>query len=107
MADVETVQFTGGNHAVNPAMAPAITDWPKEPDVKTLKEDLEATKTSHDGHVSNVTRWRELMEAKLRTGTKKVPGRSTVQPKLIRRQAEWRYSALTEPFLGSDKLFDV
>ena len=107
MADVETVQFTGGNHAVNPAMAPAITDWPKEPDVKTLKEDLEATKTSHDGHVSNVTRWRELMEAKLKAGTKKVPGRSTVQPKLIRRQAEWRYSALTEPFLGSDKLFKV
>ena len=63
MADVKTVQFTGGNHAVNPAMAPAITDWAKEPDVKTLKEDLEATKTSHDGHVSNVTRWRELMEA--------------------------------------------
>lgn len=107
MADVETVQFTGGGHAVNPAMAPAITDWAKEPDVKTLKEDLEATKTSHDSHVSNVSRWRDLMAAKARAGTKKVPGRSTVQPKLIRRQAEWRYSALTEPFLGSDKLFDV
>src|SRR5690606_597181 len=36
-----------------------------------------------------------------------VKGRSSVQPKLIRRQAEWRYSALTEPFLGSDKLFTV
>ena len=75
MADVETVQFTGGNHAVNPAMAPAITDWPKEPDVKTLKEDLEATKTSHDGHVSNVIRWRELMEAKTKTGIKKAKAR--------------------------------
>lgn len=37
----------------------------------------------------------------------KVKGRSSVQPKLIRRQAEWRYSALTEPFLGSNKLFKV
>ena len=27
--------------------------------------------------------------------------------KLVRRQAEWRYSALTEPFLGTPKLFKV
>lgn len=37
----------------------------------------------------------------------KIKGRSSVQPKLIRRQAEWRYSALSEPFLSSDKLFNV
>ena len=36
-----------------------------------------------------------------------IKGRSQVQPKLIRRQAEWRYSALTEPFLGTEKLFSV
>ncbi|MDT9702375.1 hypothetical protein, partial [Streptomyces sp. P17] len=30
-----------------------------------------------------------------------------MQPRLVRRQAEWRYAALTEPFLSSDKLFDV
>ena len=107
MADVQTVQFTGGNHAVNPAMAPAITDWANEPDVRTLKEDLEASKTSHDNHVTNVQKWRDLMAAKGKAGVKKVPGRSSVQPKLIRRQAEWRYSALTEPFNSSDKLFSV
>ena len=108
MADVQSVQFTGGNHTVNPAMAPAITEWEKEPDVKTLKEDLEASKQSHDTHVFNVMRWRELMAAKQQpAGTKKTIGRSTVQPKLIRRQAEWRYSALTEPFLGSEKIFDI
>lgn len=107
MAVKETVQFTGGNHAVNPAMAPAITDWENEPDVKTLKEDLEASKQGHDNHVINVHRWRDLMAGRQKAGNKKVPGRSAVQPKLIRRQAEWRYSALTEPFLGSDKLFDI
>ena len=107
MAEVQTVQFTGGNHAVNPAMAPAITDWANEPDVRTLKEDLEASKSSHDTHVTNVQRWRDLMAGKGKAAPKKVPGRSSVQPKLIRRQAEWRYSALTEPFLGSDKIFDV
>ena len=107
MAEVKTVQFTGGNHAVNPAMAPAITDWEREPDVRSLKEDLEASKQSHDNHVSNVGRWRDLLAVKGSARPKKVPGRSSVQPKLIRRQAEWRYSALTEPFLGSDKIFDI
>lgn len=107
MADVETVQFTGGSHAANPAMAPAITDWEKEPDIKTLKEELEAAKTSHDTHIANVERWRALAAAKSSDKAKKVPGRSSVQPKLIRRQAEWRYSALTEPFLGTDQVFDV
>lgn len=107
MAEVKTVQFTGGNHSVNPAMAPPITEWEKEPDVRTLKEDLEASKTSHDNHVSNISRWRELMAAKGKAAPKKVPGRSSVQPKLIRRQAEWRYSALSEPFNSSDKLFSV
>lgn len=107
MAEVTTVQFTGGNHAVNPAMAPAITEWAKEPDVRTLKEDLEASKTAHDNHVVNVHRWRDIMAAKGKAGVKKVAGRSAVQPKLVRRQAEWRYSALSEPFLGSEKIFDV
>lgn len=107
MAEVKTVQFTGGTVHANPALAPAISDWEKEPDVRTLKEDLEAAKQGHDNHVLNVTRWRDLMSTKGKAAVKKVPGRSSVQPKLIRRQAEWRYSALTEPFLGSDKIFDV
>jgi hypothetical protein len=107
MAEIKTVQFTGGTVHANPALAPAISDWEKEPDVRTLKEDLEAAKQGHDNHVLNVGRWRDLMTTKGKAAAKKVPGRSSVQPKLIRRQAEWRYSALTEPFLGSDKIFDV
>ena len=107
MAEVKTIQFTGGNHAVNPAMAPAITDWANEPDVRTLKEDLEAAKQGHDNHIVNVQRWRELMAGRNKNAPKKAPGRSTVQPKLIRRQAEWRYSALTEPFLGTEKLYNI
>lgn len=107
MAEMKTVQFRGGNHAVNPAMAPPITDWKNEPDVRTLKADLEAARPHHDAHVINVQRWRDLLEVSGSARPKKIKGRSSVQPKLIRRQAEWRYSALSEPFLGSDKLFDV
>lgn len=35
----------------------------------------------------------------------KTDGRSAVQPRLIRKQAEWRYPGLTEPFLSTEELF--
>ena len=47
------------------------------------------------------------MACKGKSRPTKIKGRSSVQPKLIRRQAEWRYSALTEPFLGTNKLYKV
>lgn len=84
-----------------------LTDWSREPSVMDLKEDLEAAKPAHDAHVTNVKRWNDLRNVTGRFAPKVTKGRSQVQPKLIRRQAEWRYSALSEPFLSSDKLFNV
>lgn len=84
-----------------------MTDWKNEPSLLTLKTDLEASRTSHDDQISRIQHWRDLMDIKGKARPPKVEGRSTIQPKLIRRQAEWRYSALSEPFLGSDKLFEV
>lgn len=84
-----------------------LTSWKNEPNLLALKQDFEASKTSHDTQVAQINKWVDLNEVKGKEKPKKLPGRSAVQPKLIRRQAEWRYSALTEPFLGSDKLFEV
>jgi hypothetical protein len=84
-----------------------LTNWKKEPSCADLKEDLTAAKPSHDSHVADVHRWNELRDVTGAAKPKCAKGRSSVQPKLIRRQAEWRYSALSEPFLSSDKLFDV
>lgn len=107
MAEVKTVQFTGGDMKTREGIAyDALTDWSKEPKLSDLKEELEASKEGHNTHVMDVQRWRNLMAAKDKN-FKPAPGRSKVQPKLIRRQAEWRYSALSEPFLGSDKIFDI
>lgn len=91
----------------DPSMAPKLTEWENEPSVRDLKSDLEAAKPFHDTHATRVRHWNDLMQVRGAAKTKKIKGRSSVQPKLIRRQAEWRYSALTEPFLGSDKLFSV
>ena len=92
---------------LDPSQYPKLTDWANEPDLKTLKGDYVAAKPSHDEQANKIKKWTDLLQV---TGTAKPPmvkGRSAIQPKLVRRQAEWRYSALTEPFLGSSKLYKV
>ena len=86
-----------------------LTDWKNEPTVAALKNDLLAATSYHDTQMAKINRWNALMSQGVSGNKKNAPmkGRSTIQPKLIRRQAEWRYSALTEPFLGSIKLFKV
>lgn len=82
-----------------------LTNWKHEPTVRMLKLDLEAAKPFRDKHVGEVEHW-DLT----RSGGPNVPkrrGRSQVKPKLVRRQAEWRYSALSEPFLSSEDIFSV
>lgn len=87
--------------------ATALTNWSKEPTVLDLKKDLTAAQPSHDGHVNRVKRWNDLRNVTGSAKPKAAKNRSSVQPKLIRRQAEWRYSALSEAFLSSDRLYDV
>ena len=84
-----------------------LTDWANEPSPQLLRQDLEMAKLSHDSQVSKIQGWNDLMYIKGKAKPPKVAGRSSVQPKLIRRQAEWRYSAMTEPFLGTQKMFQV
>lgn len=84
-----------------------LTDWAKEPSVLTLQDDLQIAKPAHDLHVSKVKNWLNQRnvegDAKPKTG----PNQSSVQPRLIRRQNEWRYSALSEPFLSTPKMFSL
>lgn len=93
--------------AVNGMTVPKLTRWSNEPDILTLKQDLENSKTSHNDQTMKIQKWNDLLKVEGKARPPQVKGRSSVQPKLIRRQAEWRYSALTEPFLGSTKLFKI
>lgn len=84
-----------------------LTNWKNEPTLVALKRDLEQAKGAHGAQMSQIDKWNDLMNVRGSAAVPKIQGRSSVQPKLIRRQAEWRYAALTEPFLGSNKLFKV
>lgn len=82
-----------------------LTKWKEEPTVQDLKEDMQAAQPFHDTHVSRVRDWLDNLHV---TGSAKPPavkGRSQMQPMLIRKQNEWRYPALSEPFLSNQDLF--
>lgn len=101
-AETGAIQFT-----LNEGSTQGLTDWVNEPNLLQLKQDFQMAKPAHDALVTKVKGWSDLMNVTGKEAPAKVKGRSSVQPKLIRRQAEWRYSALTEPFVGSNKLFKV
>lgn len=85
-------------------LLPKLTDWAKEPYLRSLKLDFENAQQHHAGQMAKIDRWAALMKGKRPQAAK---GRSAVQPKLIQQQADWRYSALSEPFLGSNKIAKV
>ena len=89
------------------AQAKSLTNWKKEPELKELKGIYDEARRFQKDQMAKIQEWRDLMECTGAHAPKKIPGRSSVQPKLIRKQAEWRYSALTEPFLSSETLFEV
>ncbi len=82
-----------------------LTKWENEPSVTDLEADLLAARPTHQTHVNNTQKWLSKLAGELHI--KPPVGRSHVQPKLIRKQAEWRYASLEEPFLSTNDLFDI
>ena len=81
-----------------------LTEWKNPPKVSDLKLDYQSALSDHSDHTSKVDGWLEILNP---TPKDYGPNRSKIQPKLARKQAEWRYAALTEPFLSTDDLFDA
>lgn len=88
-------------------MSDKLTNWNNEPSIYDLKNDFTLAQSFHDEQETKIHHWRNVINVEGEAAPKKMEGRSSVQPRLIRRQAEWRYSALSEPFLNTDKIFRV
>jgi len=88
-----------------------LTDWAYEPTIEEIKGDLEYARQENLDQRTNVEGWLALRNAtgaeSGRKGKTPTPGRSTVQPKLIRKHNEWRYPTLSEPFLNDYKVFTI
>ena len=89
----------------NPEETKDLTEWSNEPTVADLRSDLESAKSAHSGQMTKITHWLNQLNVTGDAKPKKTEGRSAVQPRLIRKQAEWRYPGLTEPFLSTEELF--
>ena len=86
---------------------PGLTDWAQEPRVDDLKQDYLDAQSDRDHYILKVDRWLDNLYVKNTAARKKKAGRSNHVPKLIRKQAEWRYAALSEPFLSTEDIFNV
>lgn len=84
-----------------------LTKWKKEPTLRELKQDYEDAKPYHSEQVSKIDTWLDNLNCEGKAKIKTPEGNSEVVPKLIRKQAEWRYAALSEPFLSTDDIFNV
>jgi len=85
----------------------SLTNWKNPPKVSDLKQDYIEARSSHDSHVSKVNGWLDNLHVRGAAKIEKKVGRSSIVPRLIRKQAEWRYASLSEPFLSTDDLFTV
>ena len=83
-----------------------LTNWNNPPTIADLKDDLSNCKSSHDRQVAVINKYMDNLRADPKPKRKDMVG-SSIQPRLIRKHAEWRYSGLSEPFLSTTNIFKV
>ena len=70
-----------------------------------LKADLTRASQYHSQYLAKLETWRAQFSLAKPLKTRK--GKSGIQPKLIRKQAEWTYPDISEPFLSTPNFFDA
>lgn len=84
-----------------------LVDWKNPPKLTELKGDYTEAKNAHDRQVIQISEWLDNLNVRGKAKVNTPDGNSKIVPKLIRKQAEWRYPALSEPFLSTEDLFNV
>lgn len=86
--------------------APLVT-WKNAPKLADLKRDYQDASPSLDTQKTQISTWLDNLFVRNGAQVNAPKGNSKIVPKLIRKQAEWRYPALSEPFLSTDDVFNV
>lgn len=87
--------------------APSITKWKNPPTLRELKQDLTFATPTHNLQKAKISEYLDNLNVTGSAVAKTPKGSSAIVPKLIRKQAEWRYASLSEPFLSTDDVFNV
>jgi hypothetical protein len=104
---VNTWSAMNDDTAVDTKSSVIETGWKSTPTLSELKENYDDAQLEHTTQQAKIDEWVAYLNVTGIAKIAKVTGRSNVQPKLIRKQAEWRYPTLTEPFLSTDDVFNV
>ena len=80
-------------------------DWKNPPKLTDLKQNYQDATSHHHTHINRVNVWLDNLYVINSAAPKTRSNRSSVTPKLIRKQAEWRYASLSESFLSHEDLF--
>ena len=84
-----------------------LTNWKNAPTLQNLKQDLLDAQVVHDAQETKISDWLDNLNVTGKAKIQTAKGNSAIVPKLIRKQAEWRYASLSEPFLSTDDIFNV
>lgn len=79
-------------------------NWKNIPTIADLENDRHEAENSYQRQVTLVNHYLSLLNPAPKDYGE---GRSKVQPKVVRKQVEWRYAALEEPFLATEDLFTI
>lgn len=82
-----------------------LPNWKNVPKLKDMKQNYTDAKPFKDEQIGKINKWLDNFHVKGSATVKTPEGFSSIQPKLIRKQAEWRYAPLSEPFLSTPDLF--
>jgi len=91
----------------NPAIERSLVSWKNAPTLAELKQDYTDAQPSFNTQRTKIAVWLDNLNVRNGALVNAPKGSSKIVPKLIRKQAEWRYPALSEPFLSTDDVFNV
>lgn len=81
--------------------------WSTPPTISDLKQNFRDSQPYHDLYEGKRQEYIAHLNIEGSVKLKKREGFSSVQPKLIRKHAEWRYAALTEAFLSNQVMYKL
>ncbi|MCK5847987.1 MAG: hypothetical protein KAH01_02170 [Caldisericia bacterium] len=82
-----------------------LTNWKNEPTFEELYQNYMDAQEDHGKVLNDLERRKINMDGGSPIGAPK--GKSNARPKLIKKQAEWKYPSLEEPFLNTVDMFEV
>lgn len=89
----------------NKTVPEKLTDWLKEPSYQDFKNDLENSSSFHEEYKKKLLQYEEDREGGPKIEAR--PGKSTARPKIVRKNAEWKYPKLEDPFLNTEDMFEI